>query len=109
MQFGTQSNRVPSPLSGVPACPTAPPTSAILAGFRRVGAAEILESHRSPTPRPPAEHLGLLRRVRGRKPLRVAHGRPAPRPEHLPSQNGKPSVRQYVLSGLPRTQNPGPT
>src|SRR5712671_4063196 len=109
MQFGTQSNRVPSRLSAVPACPAAPPTSATWAGFRRVGAAETPESRRSPIPRPPAEHLGLLRRVRDRKPLRVAHARPAPRPEHLLAQNGKPSVHQYGVSGLLQIQSPGPT
>src|SRR6266403_1076233 len=109
MQFGTQSNRVPEPLSAVPACPAALPTSATLAGFRRAGAAEIPESRRSPTLRPPAEHLGLLRRVRDRKLLRVAYARPAPHREHPPEQNGKPSVHRYGVSGLLQIQSPGPT
>src|SRR6267154_5517172 len=99
MQFGTQSNRVPEPLSAVPACPAALPTSATVAGFRRVGAAEILESHRSPTPRLPAAHLALLRRARYRKLLPVAHARPAQCREHPLEQNGKPLVHQYGVSG----------
>src|SRR5258705_7591881 len=109
MQFGTQSNRVPEPLSAVPACPAALPTSATLAGFRRVGAAKIPESRRSPAPRPPAEHLGLLRRVRYRKLLPVAHARPAPRRERPLEQNGTPSVHRYGVSGPLQIQSLDPT
>src|SRR6266850_6682737 len=105
MQFGTQSNRVPAPLSAVPACPAALPTSATLAGFRRAGAAKIPESRRSPTLHPPAEHLGLLRRARYRKLLRAAYARPAQRRERPLEQNGKPLVHQYGVSGLLQIQS----
>src|SRR6267142_2443820 len=109
MQFGTQSNRVPSPLSAVPACPAALPTSVISAAFRRAVATKIPESHRFPAPHPPAVHLGLLRRVPDRKLLPAAHARPAPHREHPPEQNGKPSVHRYGVSGLLQIQSPGPT